>query len=421
VRPLAFRPRASSALTTADTRARGRLYWSKPQEPEAVPVLNFTDIGDKNKDILALVPLERVLLVFKEDGVYSVSGTAPSSWLVQDVDLSLRLLAPQAVCVLGGICYAWTSHGVVAVTEGGARVISGVIGDKLRELQRLLPVDNTDTKRGYWMCAHDRHGLVKLGVGSAAADTATDYWFVFATSTQRWSRWPIASRCAAYDPAQDRMVHSPEISAWSLLYERSDEDSFASYKDASFDVACSISGTVATIAQSAFGGFVPAVGDLIAGIQTQSLVTAVATSGSDYLLTLEQSHAAAAAVGWWQGYACIAEWQAQHLPGISSRWTEAHAEFQAVRSFRQALGGVALGTPVAIGGITETMTSASTVTATVNTTSATRESLTRVGLPRAIVRGSRLYPRLSVTCATAMWLLCGLTLHTLPQDKRQSR
>jgi hypothetical protein len=423
VRPDAFRPNTGTAgqVTSVSTRARSRLHWSKINEPEAVPTLNFLDIGDRARDILALAPIENALLVFKEDGIFAVRGSAPSSWVVDEVDLSQRLVAPQAVCTLNGVCYAWTNRGVIAVTEGGAQVISGVIGDKLRELQRLLPVDDANTKRGYWMTAHDRHGLVMLGTGSAAADTATDYWFVFATSTQRWSRWPIASRCAAYDPAQDRMVHSPEISAWSLLYERSDEDSFASYKDASFDVACSISGTVATIAQSAFGGFVPAVGDLIAGIQTQSLVTAVATSGSDYLLTLEQSHAAAAAVGWWQGYACIAEWQAQHLPGISSRWTEAHAEFQAVRSFRQALGGVALGTPVAIGGITETMTSASTVTATVNITSATRESLTRVGLPRAIVRGSRLYPRLSVTCATAFWLLCGLTLHTLPQQKRVSR
>ena len=82
----------SMHTSSPSTRARGRLYWSKIQEPEAVPLLNFTDVGDRNRDILALVPLDRALIVFKEDGIYSVTGSAPSSWIVDEIDTTLRFI-----------------------------------------------------------------------------------------------------------------------------------------------------------------------------------------------------------------------------------------------------------------------------------------------------------------------------------------
>jgi hypothetical protein len=217
------------------------------------------------------------------------------------------------------------------------------------------------------------------------------------------------------------MIHAPEINAWSLLYERSNEDSLLSYRDVVLSgLACTVAGDTVTVAQSLFGGHVPAANDLVVR-GTQLLVTGVATSGSDYVLTLEGAPVSGATLAWHQGYACVVEWQAQHLPGLGSRWTEAHAEFQTIVGIRQD-ATASLGVPVKIGGTTERSAAASTVTAdVVADTIANFEAIVRVGLPRDVVRGSRLYPRVSVHCASAWWLLTGLTLHFLPQSQRVAR
>jgi hypothetical protein len=435
VRPLAFRPRASSALTTADTRARGRLYWSKPQEPEAVPVLQFTDVGDKNKDILALVPLERVLLVFKEDGVYSVSGSAPSSWLVQDVDRSLRLVAPQAVCVLGGVCYAWTNRGMMAVTESGAQMLSGPINNRLAPLQRLLALDDTNTKRAFWMVAHERLGLVILGTGTTANATATTYWWVYHTTTQRWAQWQIAAYSAAYDPAEDRMcagtLGSSPGSSWGVVYERADaatgttEGTGAGYYDASLSaLAGTVSGAVVTIATSAFTTthYAPAAGDVIADATVARVISSVATNGANYLITVDSSGLSGVSFTWYEAIPSAVVWQAQQLPGIGCRWTEAHLHFHLVDN--QFATPAATTPTMQVGAYTDVSTtgpSVSPVMREVGRSAFSPSSIVRVGLPRDVVRAAHLFPRIYVNTAGVNWLLGAIDIHAQQQKQRVTK
>ncbi len=401
-------------------RARpGRLWYSKPDEPEAVPPSNFIDIGNVNADILALVPLRNALLVWKEDGLFRITGNGPTFWNVDEIDLTMRLLAPQATCVLNNVCYAWTSRGVARATEVGTEIISNEIGDRLREIQRLLPLDETGSKRGFWMTAHERHGLVILGTGDNPTDDVTTAWYVFHTSTQRWAPWPIVSRCAAYDPATDRMVHSPNIDAWSVLFEREDEDATASYRDASLSgLAGTVASLVVTIATSAFGGFTPAAGDvLVDGSSVKARVESVEVSGANQLLTISTA-LTGTSFTWHQGYAITVVWSAQALPGFGSRWTEGHIHMMTSDSAYVSTF------PLQIGGMVEHNTSAQFLTMTVTPTDAEgspKYGVYRYGQPRDIVRAATMSPAMIITTAGALWTLAELDLHFLPQSQRVRR
>lgn len=416
IRGSAFVPDLTTEITVEPTERAGGIAWSAPQEPEAWPPANTLTVGQRHRAVLAMVPTRDALLVWKEDGLYAITGAPPSSWVVNEVDSSLRLVAPEAVCVLDGVCFALTDRGVVAATAGGVQIVSGPIASDLRAYTRLLPRDNADHKRAFWMVAHQRLGLVVLGVGESADADYTDTEYVFhARASGRWSRWPRADRCAAYDPAEDRMVVSPGIDAWELLYERTVATAGAHTDVVLSLLSASRSGSDVTISVASFGGYEPRPGDVLRdseGLETDR-VTAVSTVGSDYVLTVTGT-GVTSTVSWFQSIPCTVEWQPQHLPGRGSRWQEVHVTLESDAS------AYVDAWPLDVGGQPSEATSASTVTATVTSSGAPYQAI-RVGLPRAIVRAYQMGPRIEVSCAGVLWRVAELALHVTGQSRRIRR
>jgi hypothetical protein len=421
-RPDAFQPSLGvSGIASEAERKPHRIYYSKPSEPEAVPFLNFLDIGQEGADILALAPLRDAVLLFKEDGVYSVEGTPPDSWNVRKLDLGTRLVAPQAACVLDDVCYAWTDRGVVQVSAGGVVGIPSLpIGVTLRELQRLLPANDANTKRGFWMRPHPRLGLVVLGTGTLASSTTASQQFVFHTTTGRWARWTIDLRCAAYDTETDSMVVSRNVAAWNAYYERSAESSPASYVDASLlDLSGSVDGTglVVTIAKTAFGAFTPATGDvLVDGDDHVQRVLSVVSSGSNWAITCDLG-LEGSVFDWYQSYGSTVQWLATVAPGVGSRWQEMHVHLAPSQSQPSAY---VTSYPMVLGGASD-ITNGATVTATVSNALAVESKPIRVGVHRNIVRNTHLYPSLSVNTAGVLWRISEVDLHGTGQSQRVAR
>lgn len=128
----------STALeSTAETQPNA-IYWSKDSQPEHVPTTNFVEIGD-GSPIQRIVPTRDVLWVFKEDGIYRVSGNGagpPASWRVDPYDLSHFLAGNRTPAVLDDIVYAFSNRGVIALSDGGVVNISdGSIADRMEPPQ----------------------------------------------------------------------------------------------------------------------------------------------------------------------------------------------------------------------------------------------------------------------------------------------
>lgn len=114
---------ASVAEYSDNEEQRHRVYYSKLQEPEAVPILNFIDVGANDKSILRIFPLRDSLFVFKEDGLYRISGEVAPFTLAL-FDSSCILLASDSLDVSNNQIYGWTTQGISIITESGVNIIS---------------------------------------------------------------------------------------------------------------------------------------------------------------------------------------------------------------------------------------------------------------------------------------------------------
>lgn len=432
-RPSAFAPDAT-AFSKAATPKPGAIAWSAIDEPEAWPVLQTTPVGNVQRRVLALTPLDNALIVWKEDGVFRVTGTPPSNIVVDELTASsespLRLLSPQCVTVLGGTAYAWTDQGIAAVSEGGVQsVISGPIADVLRAYQGNLTRGLTNPARGFWLRSHPRFGLLILSVStSTSAVSSGDLvggteQYVWSRTTGAWSRWTRADRCLTYDPAQDRMLACPVSDSMVAYYERSDEGVPESYVDA---ITASISATVATsvttglttvTVAAADVPWTPSTCDVLAvsggDASGYNTVSSVVASGTDWVYTLVGGGSAGSVVVH-QGIACTMQWQAQQQAGTGQRWQELHLGFEQVQSAYVAT------MPVEVGGAAHRDAAVSTVTATITPTVTYSQPL-RAGVPRACVRSPHFYPYAQICGAGFAWELASVYAHHTGTSRRVAR
>lgn len=179
-------------LSTADG-ASNRLYFSKPGQPEAVPAVNFLEVGPRGTNILRLVPVANQLYVLTDGGLYRILGTDWTNWQVDPVDLTCVCAAPQSAVTLDGSLYFLTSQGAVEVTDGATKYISGDIDSDLRAaLQALLYDASTGTRPLFnygFAVAHLLDHRVLFWLPASTTATACSYAYVYDRRAQSWTRW----------------------------------------------------------------------------------------------------------------------------------------------------------------------------------------------------------------------------------------
>ena len=174
--------------TKAETHPN-RVYYSKFQQPDAVPPLNYLDIGAKNKPIERILALRDSLIVLKEDGVFRISGDNPD-FISTGFDSSNIILAPDSAVVLNNQVYAFTTQGVVTVTENGATPVSRFIEN------RLVPLTLFDNFRSTTFgVAYESDRAYLLFTKSENSDTVATQAWRYNLFTQAWTRWDKPSTC----------------------------------------------------------------------------------------------------------------------------------------------------------------------------------------------------------------------------------
>lgn len=193
-RGASWNPELPSSDTDAPTSDNNRLphglFYSKPDEPEAVPLLNYLLVGAKNKELLRAIPLRDKLFVFTEAGIYTVAGDEP--FTVDLLDATTRLVAPDTAVVLNNQILCLTNQGFVAVSDAGVQILSRPIEDQL--LPYLNAAMRPLLKRYAFALAHETDRTVEFWMPGAAADSqACTFAFVFNTITQTWTTSEVAT------------------------------------------------------------------------------------------------------------------------------------------------------------------------------------------------------------------------------------
>jgi hypothetical protein len=215
--------------TEASTNDRYKhgMYFSKTSQPESVPLTNFFLVGSADDEIQRIVPLRDSLLIFKKrDGIYRLSGQDSSSFQVDLLDSTTRLLAPDTVAVLNNQVFCLTDQGVVSVTEAGVQVRSRAIETSLTS---LLGINASVLKTKSFGVAYETERKYILYVPSAAVDTSPTQAYVFNTFTDTWTNWDLAKTCGLVNPANDKLYLGSGTSAY--VNEERKELNYRDYAD----------------------------------------------------------------------------------------------------------------------------------------------------------------------------------------------
>jgi len=189
------------AITSQNEVKPNRVYYSKLYQPEAVPTANYFNVGAEDKAILRIFPLRDSLFVFKEDGLYRISGDS-APFQLNLFDSSFNVTAADSVTVINNVIFAWTNQGIQSLTEGGAQVVSRSIDN---QVLKLGSVNYTNFKTATWGLGYESDNSYLVFTVSDFGDTVATKAFRFSTLTQSWTTYDKTNTCGIINSTDDKM------------------------------------------------------------------------------------------------------------------------------------------------------------------------------------------------------------------------
>jgi hypothetical protein len=197
-------PATGTSVSSNNTPAPNRLYFSKYQQPESVPLTNFQDVGPKDKAILRILPLRDCLFILKEDGIYQLTGNQISNFTVYPFDTSTKLKATDSAVVLNNQVYMYSDQGVVTVSSTGVSVISRPIENL------LLPVISyNDYTTATFGVSYETDRAYLLWTLAKPSDTTATVCYRYNTFTTTWVSWPIDKTSGVVVPETNILYLGP--------------------------------------------------------------------------------------------------------------------------------------------------------------------------------------------------------------------
>ena len=226
---------------------KNRLFFSKTDQPEAVPLVNYIDIGPRDETIDRVIALRDNLFVLKSDGIYLVSGTS-SPFRAQLLDSSTKIIAPDTAVVLNNLIYALSTQGVVTISESGVSIISRPIEDKISSVTRKnFPFSTLSFGIAY---ETDRAYIIFLP--TLSTDTVATQAYRYNVFTRTWSRWTLSATCGLVNDEVD-LLYLGDGSRNYVSQERKSGDR-TDYADRDFDLtigSSAITGSTITVSSAA--------------------------------------------------------------------------------------------------------------------------------------------------------------------------
>jgi hypothetical protein len=211
----------TSPITSDNETTKNRIYYSKQNQFEAVPLTNYFNVGSGDKDIIRVVPLRDSLFVLKTDGVYRITGNTPNNLNLTLFDSTAEIKGPETIAIGNNQINAFSSQGVVSISDTGISILSRPVENTILPIVNFSNLNNTAFAIFYQT---DRKYILFLP--KTEEDTTATLAWVYNNVTNAWVTWDIAKTCGLVNTADDRLylgasdVNSLEIERKS--YSRAD-------------------------------------------------------------------------------------------------------------------------------------------------------------------------------------------------------
>jgi hypothetical protein len=304
-------PSSGTTYTSDNEETQNRVYYSKQGQPEAVPIVNYFNIGSKDFPIQRIIPLRDSIFIFKEDGVFRILGEDPTSLRTQIFDNTATIIGANTAVELANTIYLYSDQGVVSCSDNGLSIMSLPIEDQLFKLEVLTGFTSTAHAVSY---ESDRKYIffTKTLAGDA---TATQAW-VYNQVTNAWTKWLLTATCAyVFD---GKMYFG---GANGYVYQERKSYSIADYKDEDYDVT--ITGVTGTNVELSSVLNVN-VGNILYQSGLDSYISAVTgTTGSGVVAVEDVGFTTGSAVVY-SSIPCLVEWaqESAQNPGILKHFRE---------------------------------------------------------------------------------------------------
>jgi hypothetical protein len=177
-------------------RRKARIRWSKQGKPEAFPPGNYVDAGDDDEAVLRCIPLGERVFILKERSLWVLSGSRP--YRCDQVGGPIAFIGADTAAILSGRIFAFTSLGVVAISESGVELV----GLPIEEATRAFTGATLSHVKGHaFGCGDEGGGRYLLLLPEEGDDDGRPtHAYVWNALANAWSHWPKPMNCAAVSP-----------------------------------------------------------------------------------------------------------------------------------------------------------------------------------------------------------------------------
>ena len=119
-------PTSGSDVQSDADEGLNRIYFSKFEQPDSVPIENIFEVGSEDDPVERIIGLKDVLVIMKaDDGVYVISGETERDFTLKEVAPSARINARETPVELDSSVWLSTSQGILRVPQSGeAEIVS---------------------------------------------------------------------------------------------------------------------------------------------------------------------------------------------------------------------------------------------------------------------------------------------------------
>jgi hypothetical protein len=198
-----FGKTVSAKSISKSPQIKNRIYYSKFYQPEAVPFLNFMDVGSSEFEISRIITLRESLFVLKKDGVFRIAGEGGASPTFKSsiFDNTSLIVAPDTAVNLSNQCYFFSNQGIMRLNESSIETISRPIQDKLLPL--ITTNSNISTLSFSVPYETDRSFLIWTVANKT--DTKASICYRYNIDTSTWTEWKITKYCGILNEHQDKL------------------------------------------------------------------------------------------------------------------------------------------------------------------------------------------------------------------------
>jgi hypothetical protein len=308
---------SSSGTSNASTNDENpnRVYFSKVQQPEAVPLLNYVEAGSRGNEILRIIPLRDSVFIIKEDGIYRIIGEDPSSLRVSLFDNTVALLSIESAVEINNQIYCYTDQGITAISDNVVQVLSRPIEDQIQQKEIISNFFTTSFGVSYEV---DRKYIFYCK--ALETDSYPTEAYVYNFFTNAWTKYLNNRSCGI---SFNNVLYMGGVDGY--IYKERKALNSSDYVDDSYSITInSIAGNILTLASATN----IAINQIIRKGAVSSVVTLVAGNN----VTIESATGfTTGAANSYEPIESIIEWSQNDSqnPGILKHWREITMLFRA--------------------------------------------------------------------------------------------